>query len=56
MEQLDCGEVVAHDDLENIWRRCTTFRRQQVGPVAPARDRTRAARRDRIPRDAAAPF
>jgi len=23
MEQLDCVEVVANDDVENIWRRCT---------------------------------
>ena len=43
MEQLDCGEVVAHDDLENIWRRCTTFRRQQA--ARPLRRTTKAARR-----------
>ena len=43
MEQLDCAEVVAHDDVENIWRRCTAFRRQQA--ARPFRRATKAARR-----------
>jgi hypothetical protein len=43
MEQIDCVEVVAHDDVENIWRRCTAFRRQQA--ARPLRCATEAARR-----------
>ena len=37
MEQLDCIEVVAHDGVENVRRRCTAFRRQQAaGPLRRA--------------------
>ena len=43
MEQLDCVEVVANDDVENIRRRCTAFRRQQA--AWPLRCATEAARR-----------
>ena len=43
MEQLDCVEVVANDDVENIWRRCTAFRSQQA--ARPLRCATEAARR-----------
>ena len=43
MEQLDCVEVVANDDVENIWRRSATFRRQQA--ARPLRRATEAARR-----------
>ena len=34
--------MVAHDDVENIWRRCTAFRRQQA--ARPLRRATKAAR------------
>jgi hypothetical protein len=43
MEQLDCVEVVAHDDVENIWRRCIAFRRQQA--ARPLQRATKAGRR-----------
>jgi len=43
MEQLDCVEVVAHDDVENIWRRCTAFRSQEA--ARSLRCATKAARR-----------
>ena len=43
MEQLDCVEVVANDDVENIRRRCTAFRRQQA--ARPLRRATETARR-----------
>ena len=43
MEQIDCIEVVAHDDVENVRRRSATFPRQQA--ARPFRRATKAARR-----------
>ena len=42
MEELDCVEVVAHDDVKNVWRRRTPFRRQQA--ARPLWRATEAAR------------
>ena len=43
MEQLDCTEVIAHDDVENVRRWGAPFRRQQA--ARPLRRATKAARR-----------
>jgi hypothetical protein len=45
MEQLDRVDVVAHDAVENIWRRDTAFRSQQAArPLRRATEAARAAR------------